>query len=786
MKSTKKLLALVLALVMCLGMLAGCSNGGETPSNESEAPVVSNEPAGPVNDTLVFGTDAMDGKFSPFFYTGVTDEEVVSMVHVGLFGVDREGSLVQNGIEGETRAYNGTDYFYNGIADMEVVENSDGTVDYNITLKQGVYFSDGVELTADDVIFNLYVVCDPTYDGSTTFFSLPIEGMEAYRDNVATLYNALLEAGEDNADFTYWTEEQQTKFWTEDLPAAGEAFAQSIIDYCLSAYADAYGEAYIGATGDEIRADEGLQVHLGMALWGFDDAWFEGATAADYWNAMVEAYGGDYATLSDTEAVSDSVWNLMDASYSAGIVVGESAPNISGIKKTGDYSLSVHMTEADATAILQFSTFVAPMHYYGDPDLYDYDNNQFGFPKGDLSGVKSVTSAPVGAGPYTFVSYDNGVVTLQANPNYWEGEPKIKYLKYQVVQDADKITGVSSGTLDVASPSLSKDALAELASVNGTEDFNGDVITLVTTQYLGYGYIGINANNVSVGGDGTSEASKNLRRAIATVLSVYRDVVIDSYYGELADVINYPISNTSWAAPHVTDEGYQVAFSTDVNGDPIYTDGMSDEEKYAAALEAALGFFEAAGYTVEDGKLTAAPEGAALEYEFIVPAGGTGDHPNFMIVSMAHDALASIGFNLVVNDVSDGTVTIGNKLEAGTAEMWTMAWSASADPDMTQIYYADVANGGKNAGGSNHYYGIADAELDQLIMDARKSLDQSYRKILYKEALDIIVDWACEVPVYQRTDGIIFSTERINVDTIVPDQTPFYGWWNGIVTMELN
>ena len=37
----------------------------------------------------------------------------------------------------------------------------------------------------------------------------------------------------------------------------------------------------------------------------------------------------------------------------------------------------------------------------------------------------------------------------------------------------------------------------------------------------------------------------------------------------------------------------------DVDGNPLYTDDMTDDEKFAAALEAALGFFEAAGYTVE-------------------------------------------------------------------------------------------------------------------------------------------------------------------------------------------
>ena len=56
--------------------------------------------------------------------------------------------------------------------------NDDNTVDYNITLKEGVLFSDGHEMNIDDVIFSMYVLSDPTYDGSSTFFSLPIEGME--------------------------------------------------------------------------------------------------------------------------------------------------------------------------------------------------------------------------------------------------------------------------------------------------------------------------------------------------------------------------------------------------------------------------------------------------------------------------------------------------------------------------------------------------------------------------------------------------------------------------------
>ncbi len=761
MFNVKKLLALTLTAGMCFGSVAGVF-AEETTEAVSEA-------AEKAANTLVYGEDGMDGKFSPFFYTAVPDEDVIRTLFVPLLDSDREGAVVLKGIEGDVRPYNGTDYTYYGIADCDIVENEDGTVDYNITLRDDIVWSDGEPMTIDDVIFSLYVYCDPTYDGNSTFFAVPVEGMDEYRSGMESMFDMLVAAGEDNTDFTYWDEATQTAFWA-DLKQAGEAFAQSIVDYVI--------EAGYNAEGDSVAAC--------AANWGY--TLDEGATTADFFAAMVEAYDGDYLAMSDTETAGVILPDLMEDydAYNIGVETGESAPSISGIKKTGDYTMTVTTTSVDAVAIYQFNAFIAPLHYYGDAAEYDYDNNKFGFPKGDLSGVKSHTTQPIGNGAYTFVSYENGVASVQANPLYYKGEPKIEYINFQFVQEADKISGVGAGTLDIASPSFSLDSIDEITALNGgSEDFDGDVITIKTVANLGYGYIGISAKNVKVGDDGGSEESKNLRRALATVLAVYRDVAMDSYYGEWANVINYPISDTSWAAPRVTDEGYKVAFSTDVNGDPIYTDDMTEDEKYAAALQAALGFFEAAGYTVEDGKLTAAPEGASLEYELIIPGSGKGDHPNFMIVSMAKDALATIGFNLIVTDVSDGTVTIGNNLDAGTAELWTMAWQATPDPDMYQIYYSDIANGGKNPGGSNHYYNIQDAELDELILAARQSTDQAFRKIIYKECLDKIVSWATEIPIYQRQNCLIFSSERINLDTLTPDITTYWLWYNDLEKLEL-
>ena len=161
----------------------------------------------------------------------------------------------------------------------------------------------------------------------------------------------------------------------------------------------------------------------------------------------------------------------------------------------------------------------------------------------------------------------------------------------------------------------------------------------------------------------------------------------------------------------------------------------------------------------------------------MIPANGEGDHPAFMILTEASKALADIGMKLIVTDMTDSSA-LWDSLDAGEVDMWAAAWGATVDPDMYQVYHSS------NQTGSNHYR-IADTELDSLILEARTSDDQSFRKGMYKECLDIILDWAVEVPVYQRKNCVIWSTERVNSDTVTPDITPFYGWMSEIQNMEL-
>ena len=171
------------------------------------------------------------------------------------------------------------------------------------------------------------------------------------------------------------------------------------------------------------------------------------------------------------------------------------------------------------------------------------------------------------------------------------------YILFQETAASDKLSGVASdaATFDITDPNFTVDTASDIESYNSNGELTGDKLTTFAVDNLGYGYIAMCANNVCVDGDPASDASKNLRKGFATLFAVYRDTVVNSYYGETASIIQYPISNTSWAAPRPSDEGYEIAYSVDVDGNPIYTDDMTEQERYDAALQAAIGFFKAAG-----------------------------------------------------------------------------------------------------------------------------------------------------------------------------------------------
>ena len=496
---------------------------------------------------------------------------------------------------------------------------------------------------------------------------------------------------------------------------------------------------------------------------------------AAYGDNFIEAAGVEKAN-SDYDGYMQEVINKWMQTEGAAQQGGRKIANIAGITKTSANSLRITTTQFDAVTIYQLSVSVAPKHYYGN-GTYNYDANNFGFTKGDLTPVRAKTTAPMGAGAYKFVSFADGIVTFEANENYWEGAPKIKYIKFkEYSSDSDKTPALLNGDIDIVTPSISNTVVDIIKGANSNSQLSGNKITTDLIDFNGYGYIGICADVVNKDGQKGSEASKNLRKGFATLFAAYREYTVNSYYGDRASVINYPISNCSWAAPQPNDQGYAVAFSTDKDGNAIYTADMDENAKFAAAKAAAIGFFKAAGYNFDDatGRFTDMPS----NYEFWIPGGGSGDHPTLALANKVAEELASIGVTIKVKDLANSN-DLWDALGAHTLAFWAAAWGGSSDPDMYQVYHGD------NKTGSNHY-GINDATLNQIIMDARATDVVSTRKTYYKQALNIILDWAVEVPVYQRKECVIYSTDRVNINTLTPDRTPYWSYLAEIYKLEIN
>ncbi|HCX84781.1 MAG TPA: hypothetical protein DHV14_06540, partial [Micrococcales bacterium] len=87
-------------------------------------------------------------------------------------------------------------------------------------------------------------------------------------------------------------------------------------------------------------------------------------------------------------------------------------------------------------------------------------------------GSEGFAEAPVGSGPYEFVSRTRGVdYVIQRNDDYWGEKPSIERVTFQTIADEDaRLNGVLSGSVDVAliSPNqvagIENDSSVELAS----------------------------------------------------------------------------------------------------------------------------------------------------------------------------------------------------------------------------------------------------------------------------------------------------------------------------------
>jgi len=398
---------------------------------------------------------------------------------------------------------------------------------------------------------------------------------------------------------------------------------------------------------------------------------------------------------------------------------------------------------------------VAPLHYYGNPALYNSRNN-FGFERGNLSAIRENNYSPVGAGPYRLVEYRNGVAVLEANEFYFKGAPETP-ISFADTSADDLIYGVASGALDIVTVKAGREVLEEINA------YSSAGIRRQAADYGAFGYIGINARRVNTDGEPLSEESINFRKGFAVIFAAYREISIREFYGEAAKIAEYPISGVSWSAPRADDTGYRAAFGRTVNALDIYTANMTEAQRLEAAKRAALGFFREAGCELNSSgtAINIFPEGVENRFEVYIAGYGEGWHPSYLLLTMAADMLRTMGFNIIITDVSSQGELYGAVMN-GRADMFIAAWDGEIIPDMGGMF---------SSFGSDNFFGLSDEMLDQRIDLAETSLNLEF----YRNALDAVLETAIIVPVYQREIYFLFSG-ALDAETIEDNLTTHYNW----------
>jgi len=145
-----------------------------------------------------------------------------------------------------------------------------------------------------------------------------------------------------------------------------------------------------------------------------------------------------------------------------------------------------------------------------------------------------MNNAPVGSGPYRFVSFDEGdVIRLQSNNDYWGGAPNIPRIQIKVVTDnSTRQAELMSGEVDLAyNAQFDPETLRALGRRHDMQVVIGDGASI--------GYLGVNVSPNSL------LSNQKLRQAVA--YGIDRDLIIHRLLRDQARNANGIMPPEHWA-----------------------------------------------------------------------------------------------------------------------------------------------------------------------------------------------------------------------------------------------
>jgi len=341
------------------------------------------------------------------------------------------------------------------------------------------------------------------------------------------------------------------------------------------------------------------------------------------------------------------------------------------------YTFRVTYSKPFAPALESWGVSVLPSHLLEGKDI-----------------TKSALSRhPIGTGPYVFKEWVAGQkVTLEANPNYYEGRPYIGRYVYRIIPDnATMYMELTAGGVDMMGISP-----VQYQRQTNTPEFT-DKFNKYRYPASAYTYLGYNLRHPLF-------SDRRVRQALTCAIN--KDEIVHGVLLGMGQVAHSPYKPGTWAHnPGVR--------------------GFDYNPDRARALLAEAGWLKknSDGVLVKNGK----------PFRFTILT-NQGNDQRLKTAVIIQNRLKAIGVEVKIR-VIEWASFLSQFIDKGKFDAVLLGWTIGQDPDLYDIWHSSKTNPKEL-----NFIGYRNPEVDRLLEEGRGTFDMEKRKRCYYRFQEILAE----------------------------------------------
>lgn len=350
---------------------------------------------------------------------------------------------------------------------------------------------------------------------------------------------------------------------------------------------------------------------------------------------------------------------------------------VKSLEVIDDYTVKVTYKEPFAPGLSSWGMPIIPEHILRNVDL---NNTPF-------------QRKPIGTGPYKFKAWKTQEkIELEANERYYEKRPYLDRYISRVIPDESTIF------LELQTQGLDSAGLTPLQYTRQTDThFFKQNYTKFRLPSFSYTYLGYNLNN-------SKFSDKRVRQALN--YAVNKEEIIKIILLGLGRVANGPFVPESWAYnPDVKPAVFDPVLAKNLLRDCGWVDTNAD------------GWLDKGNET----------------FEFTIIT-NQGNEERIKVCEIIQRRLANIGIRVKIK-VVEWSVFLTEFIDKRNFEAVLLGWSLPREPDNFDIWHSS-----KTKEGEFNFTAYKNAEVDNLLVEARRTFDEAKRKEYYRRINRILYE----------------------------------------------